>query len=190
MAAYLSALADGDSAAAMTLDAAAFDDAPFTQADGTGFLATDALATASERIAVTGTKVLSTNADDAAVEADFSLAGENFSPTLRLRWDDDSGKWILIDSLANLLVVRTVNPAGTAGPAPFTLGDAVPSGSFEGFDPPVTAVYPGVYALSVQLDAALLLDPATALKTQLVVRPYYQAPHTSVLAPTIDFALR
>ena len=190
VASYLDALASGDSATAMALDAVAFEDAPFTQGAGTGVLETGALAAASERIVVGGATVLSADEDSAAVATEFSLAGQQYTPKLRLRWNDDAESWELIDSLANLLEVRTVTPAGVPGPAPFTLEGFAPTGTFDGYDPPATYVYPGVYALSVQLDPAVLADPSTPLDRDIVVPPLYRAPQESEFVANVDFALR
>lgn len=186
---YLTALADGDSAAAMRLDAAGRAEAPFTQGDGTGFLETDALADAAERITVESATVEHQGGATASVIAAFSLAGEHFAPKLRLTWDDDSGAWILIDSLANFVEVRALTDQ-VPGPAPFTLAGALPSGGFDGIDPPVSLAYPGVYRLLVQLSPDTLADPSAELDYDLVVRPLYQQKHVSELAPNIDFVLR
>jgi hypothetical protein len=188
--AYLDALASGDSATAMSLDARAFEEAPFTQGEGTGVLETGALAGASERIVVDGVTLLHADEDSAAVSTEFSLAGQHYTPKLRLRWNGDAEAWELIDSLANLLEVRAVTPEGVPGPAPFTLAGFAPTGTFDGYDPPVTYVYPGVYALSVQLDPAVLADPSTSLDREIVVPPLYQAPQESEFVPNVDFALR
>lgn len=187
---YLAALASGDSATAHGIDAVAFEDAPFLQGDGTGVLDTGALAAASERIVVDGATLLSADDDSAAVEAAFSLDGVDYTPTLRFRWDDDGGSWVMIDSLANIVVIDTVTAQGVEGPVPYTIAGFSPTGAFDGFDAPATYAYPGVYALSVQIDPALLADPATPIELDLTVPPYYTAPQKGALVAPVEFLLR
>lgn len=187
---YLAALADGDSATASALDAVARDGAPFTQSSGSGFLETDALSSAVERITVGSITVSTSGAAAAAVVAEFSLAGEDFAPVLRLRWDDSDERWVLRDSLANLLLVQAVGPDALAGPVTYTLGGAAPTGSFDDVDAPVAAVYPGIYDLTIDIDPAELADPTMPLARQLVIDPYLQGPQDGVLAPSVDIAVR
>lgn len=186
---YLTALSEGDTAAAAALDARAFEEAPFTQGDGTGFLETDALAAARERIVVSDVTLLGSDADSAAVEVEFTLQNETYTSKLRLHWNDDNGRWELIDSLANLIDVRVIS-AGVPGPVPFTLSGLAPSGGFDGVDPPVSYVYPGVYELAVDIDPALLLDPTTPILTDLAIGPLYTTSPEVNWGIRIDLTLR
>jgi hypothetical protein len=187
--AYLTALSEGDTAAAAALDARAFEEAPFIQGDGRGFLETDALASAVERIAVTTVTLLNSDADSAAVEVEFSIQKQTYTCKLRLDWNDDSERWELVDSLANLIQVRVIS-AGVPGPVPFTLSGVAPSGSFDEIDPPASYVYPGVYELAVDIDPALFVDPATPIVTELVIGPLNSTSPDTGQIVKVDFTLR
>jgi hypothetical protein len=171
---YLAAIAAGDAHAAESLDSGVREKAPYSGSDQQTFLTDDALSAATSRISRAASKVTLATATSATVRSSWMLAGKHYSHLFSLRWGSSSARWILEDSLANVVTITTLSPEGQSSPA-FTLG-GIPSGTSASY-----VVYPGVYRLDVDVPKSAILNPAkTPTSRNLLIPPFDAVPMARV----------
>lgn len=170
---YLDAIAAGDATTARELDAAAVDDAPADPLTDTETLRTDAALDGAQRIDdVTVDTDTDTTGDDTerAVTVSYTLSGETYDEVLTVAWDEDAGEWVLQDTLAEALFIQAQVTRIEAAVIGFSVpGAAYPAPVDQESAPIQWLAYPGVYAVTADLDPALLVDPAAGVTRDAVV---------------------
>lgn len=174
---YLTAISQGDAAAAAALDEAAIvaqhEGSTTEEAGDFESLRTDAVLQAADgRITDVSVEqeapAVSGDDDARRVFFRYELAGQPHESSLDVRWDDESSEWVLTQSLTVSLFVDAVQSKVSFEPAPFRIGgidDPLPSDA--GTAPSLYLVYPGEYTITAAIPEDLLV-PGTS-STQSVV---------------------
>ena len=172
---YLTALSVGDGERAREFDGHILESDVFAERELGSFVSSQSLDAASERISDVSVSDVTSNEETATVAYEFTLAGEQFSGRINLTWDAATEAWLLDSSFAVTLTVETyVDDRLDSGSPNFTLGGvapaslaSIPNGNGLGY-----VVYPGVYDLVVDIDPAIVRDPAeNPVTREIVVRP-------------------
>jgi hypothetical protein len=168
---YLTALSTGDARTAESLDAGVLSKSPYVAADHATFLTDSALGSARSRISHVASVVTLASGSTATVRGSWTLAGKHYTSLFSLDWDKASAKWILQDSLANVVSITSYSTNGVIANPPFSLGATQAAGGTR------YVAYPGVYRLSVDITASALVDAAkTPSSRELTVVPFDAVP--------------
>lgn len=172
---YLDAIARGDAVTAAELDDAAIaDDDGLVDADT---LRTDAVLAGAERIEnirvdpeTTGVVHNDDDTEDRAVTFTYELAGEQHDGMLPVGWDDERAEWVLLDTLAEKLLIQAQVSRTQAALIGFSVpGASVPAPADQGAAPISWLVYPGVYTVTGDIDPALLVDPSLGVVREVEI---------------------
>lgn len=171
---YLTAIAEGDAATAHALDAAAIEeelgDSVLGRFGDRDMLRSDeVLQGAVERIDDVVVKRAIPIDDDVDVQLvlyAYSLDGEVFENSLRVRWDEESADWELEESLTLYMsVIAAVNSVRQEMP-PFRMGGVEQTFAADAETAPfVYIAYPGVYRVTAAFPPEFLVDPDDTVKT-------------------------
>jgi hypothetical protein len=156
---YLSAVSEGDAAAARAIDDRTVP--KDAGVDAETFRSDAVLGGAIERIGdvrIEGSKIY--GRESGRVTASYTLAGERQNLTVNVKWDDKTGGWALADG-----VFHAVEVAGGTS----SVDDSVPFVAISRGRTSYLA-YPGVYPFELAVSPDLLTDPGS-VPTELRVTP-------------------
>lgn len=172
---YLDAIAGGDARTATAIDQAAVDEHVGASTDATA-MRTDAVLAGAVRIddvAVdpeTTSVVHDGGGDERAVNFSFTLAGTSYTSSLPVGWNEDTGEWVLLDTVAQPLLVQAQMSRVETALIGFRVPGAVVEPPADPADAPTSwLMYPGVYTVTGDLDPALLTDPSLGVEREVAV---------------------
>ncbi|MGO2521098.1 MAG: hypothetical protein ACTH8F_13320 [Microbacterium sp.] len=164
---YLTAIAEGDAAAASELDAAAIEEAHGgdESIDVQSLRVDEVLEFAENRIDDIAVNERSHPGDHGPdtrrVSFAFTIADDEYDSSLEVRWEEDSDEWRLTESLTVNFSTEAVRNQASYESAPFQIAGISRTLSEDAATAPLRyLVYPGVYRVTSAIPADLLTRDA------------------------------